>query len=81
MQILTRADVVITSYNIVASEHGSLEASCTAKDGSTEDESSGSDDILSHKIHSPRKTLTTLFDVEWYRLVLGAFSHLLVSTR
>jgi len=76
MQILTRADVVITSYNIVASEHGSLEALHTAKEAFADDESS--DNVLSHKIHSPRKTSTVLFNVEWYRLVLGVFAHLLV---
>jgi len=79
MQILTCADVVITSYNIVASEHGSLEALRTAKDGSADDESSSSDGVLFHKIRSPKKTSTALFDVEWYRLVLGAFGHLLES--
>jgi len=66
------------SYNIVANEHGSLEALRTAKEGSADDESSGSDNVLSHKIHSPRKTSTALFNVEWYRLVLGAFGHLWV---
>ena len=41
-----------------------------------DDESS--DNALSHKTYSPRKTLTVLFNVEWYRLVLGVFAHPLV---
>lgn len=44
----------------------------TAREGSPDDESSGSDNV------PPRKTLTALFDVEWYRLMLGVFGHLFV---
>ena len=86
---MARADVVITSYSIVANEHatyddqGKDESKSKGKkkkavDESDDDnESSGLEDVMrrvkSKTQSSTSKKKDALFRVKWWRIVLGTF--------
>jgi hypothetical protein len=72
-KLLQKYDVVITTFQTLASEHGAKITTRTLTDDDSDQVSSDSDSAPSKpkKKVATKKTACPLFDVKWLRIVIG----------
>lgn len=70
-KVLQRYDVVITTFNTLASEHGATSNKKSPTE--SDDDSSDSDSVIAKpkKKAVAKKAASPLFEVKWLRVVIG----------